>query len=39
MSNGLATWVGVNAPVASLVGFDCSVHMSKTIPLLIYSVC
>jgi choline transport protein len=28
-SNGIATMVGSIAPVSSLIGFDCSVHMSE----------
>ena len=31
-SNGLATLVGVSGPITSLIGFDCSIHMSILIP-------
>ena len=27
ISNGVATLAGINAPITSLIGFDCSVHM------------
>jgi choline transport protein len=30
-SNGLATLVGTAAPIASLTGFDCSIHMGMSI--------
>ena len=32
ISNGVATFVGATSPVASLIGFDCSVHMGMLIP-------
>jgi hypothetical protein len=31
-SNGLATLVGVSGPITSLIGFDCSIHMSASLP-------
>jgi hypothetical protein len=31
MSNGVATLVGVSAPITALTGFDCSVHMGMLI--------
>jgi hypothetical protein len=27
ISNGVATWAGINSPISGLIGFDCSVHM------------
>jgi choline transport protein len=30
-SNGIATLVGSAAPIASLTGFDCSIHMCMSI--------
>lgn len=29
-SNGLAMLVGISGPITSLIGFDCSIHMSKS---------
>ena len=31
ISNGVATWAGINAPTTALIGFDCSVHMGMLI--------
>jgi Amino acid permease len=31
-SNGLATLVGATAPITTLIGFDCSIHMGMLIP-------
>jgi amino acid transporter len=30
-SNGVATLVGISGPITSLIGFDCSIHMSTLI--------
>jgi hypothetical protein len=31
-SNGLATLVGATAPISTLIGFDCSIHMGMLTP-------
>jgi amino acid transporter len=31
-SNGIATMVGTVGPITSLIGFDCSIHMGKSVP-------
>jgi choline transport protein len=31
ISNGVATWAGINSPISGLIGFDCSVHMGMLI--------
>jgi choline transport protein len=36
ISNGVATWAGINAPTTALIGFDCSVHMGKLIEIFTF---
>jgi hypothetical protein len=38
ISNGVATLVSINAPITTLIGFDCSVHMCMLRSLTLYAL-
>ena len=38
-TNGLATIIGATAPISTLIGFDCSIHMGKLISVGYGSCC